>query len=205
MARFKRRMAVRAIGGSIAAILLVGIGMPSALGSGHEGGLRTGYRGHGDPLFRKKINLLRGEENWAQNHRSSHSAAKVAIAATTPGPPANNLQILGCVPGQGECGGTPLSFSVVTFVPTTQWTTLVGNDYLVVWAGADPINGNVGAIKVLYVNVNTDQTDSGSGTFDVPSEVGTLTITGVANGVVSFSYAGGQGSFSLSSDQFSVS
>ena len=213
MARYKRRIVVRAIGGSIAAMLLMGAGITSALGSSHKSELFAGYRGRADQRFQKKIDLVQGEGNWIASHRKSHSAAKVAIAATAPGPPANSQRILRCVPEQGECGGTPFSFSVVTFVPTTQWTALAGENYVMVWAGTDPINRNVGAIKVLYVNVNTDQTGSGSGTFDAPFGIGALTITGVANGAVTFSYAGGRGSFKaggrgsfkLSSDRFDVS
>lgn len=98
-----------------------------------------------------------------------------------------------------------MPFSETQFSPTTQWTTETGNDYLFVWAGASAMDSQQGGIKVLYTNIDSDEPDPGSGVFYVPSTAGALTITSVSDAVVSFTYAGGEGTFDLTTDQFSLS
>ena len=156
-----------------------------------------------DRLLQYKLDHLRRTQK--PHARSSAARAAAPVQTTTSGPPADNLEILICPADQGECGGVPVPFSETQFSPTTQWTTETGNDYLFVWAGASAMDSQQGGIKVLYTNIDSDEPDPGSGVFYVPSTAGALTITSVSDAVVSFTYAGGEGTFDLTTDQFSLS
>jgi hypothetical protein len=123
-----------------------------------------------------------------------------APLASTPPPPAH----AGEIGTPGELGGVPVPFSSATFTVTNMWMDLRGNVDIHIYAGSLPSEASQGGIVVTLDDAVTGASLPGAGQFLTPTKVGPLTLTKVSGDTISFSYPGGAGSFSLSSQRFSM-
>jgi hypothetical protein len=123
-----------------------------------------------------------------------------APPAAPPTPPAH----AGQVGTPAELGGVPVPFSAATFQVTNMWMDLRGQVEIHVYAGSVPSDPQQGALVVTRTNAVTGEDLPGAGQFTTSSKVGALTLTSVRGNTVSFTYAGGSGTFNLVSGDFSM-
>ena len=95
--------------------------------------------------------------------------------------------------------------SPAEFTPTTAWVAERNKQFVNVYAGSEAQDAQQGELVVWVVDVETGMDIVARVPFPTPEKIGALTLTQVTGDVVSFTAVNHQGSFNLTTHQYTIS